>query len=97
MRKINWSEKAQLDYWDNIDFLQHKWTLNEVYNFMDEVERVIGLLQKDNLDFKPTNYKNTYQIPIAKQITLYYHINENNNIELLRFFNTYQNPDKLTL
>lgn len=94
---IKWSLKAEQDYWDNIDFLQHRWTIHEVYNFMDKVEEVISLLQKENVNFKPTNYKNTYQVPITKQITLYYHINQNNDIELLRFFNNYQNPDKLGL
>lgn len=97
MRKIEWSLKAEYDYLDNIDFLQHKWTINEVHNFIDKVEEVIGLLQKENVNFKPTDYKNTYQITITKQITLYYCINQNNDIELLRFFNNYQNPERLSL
>lgn len=97
MRKTEWSLKAEYDYLDKIDFLQHKWTINEVHNFIDKVEEVIGLLQKENVNFKPTDYKNTYQITITKQITLYYCINQNNDIELLRFFNNYQNPERLSL
>lgn len=97
MRTVKWSQNAKFDYWENIEFLQHKWTLNEVYNFINKVEEVITILRKENITFKPTNYKNTYQVPIVKQITLFYHINNNNDIELLRLFNTYQNPDKLSL
>lgn len=97
MRNIHWSETAQFDYWDNIDFLQRKWTINEVYSFMDKTEEVLNILKKENVTFKPTNYENTFQVPITKQITLYYKVNSDNDIELLRFFNTYQNPDKLLL
>lgn len=97
MRKINWSNTAQFDFWNNIDFLQRKWTVNEVYNFMDKTKEILNLLKTENVTFKPTGYKNTFQVPITKQITLYYRINTDNNIELLRFFNTYQNPEKLIL
>ncbi|POR30724.1 hypothetical protein BWK58_00025 [Flavobacterium columnare] len=97
MREILWSEPAKLDYWDNIDYLQREWTLAEVYTFMDKTTEVLELLAKENLNFKPTNYKDTFQVPIVKQITLYYYINQNNDIELLRFWNNYQNPSRLTL
>lgn len=92
--EIEWSEKAKNDYWANIDFLQNKWTENEVYNF---IEKVIDILRKANITFKSTGYKSIFQITITKQITLYYRIKiDDKTIELLRFFNTYQNPDKLS-
>jgi len=97
MRTINWSQTAQNDYWENIDFLLHKWTENEAVHFIEEVEQVLNILKQGKVTFKPTDYRNTYQIIIVKQITLYYHINQNNEIELLRFFNNLQNPDKLNL
>lgn len=96
MITIFWSELAKIDYWDNIEYLEKEWTLAEVYSFIDKVDQLIDLLAKDNLTFKPTNYKNTYQVPVVKQITLFYRF-ENNAIELLRFWNNYQNPDSLSL
>ena len=59
---------------------------------MDKTDNLIELLVKQNLIFKPTNYKGVFQVPVTKQITLYYKVLENNNIEFLRFWNTYQNP-----
>ena len=97
MRVILWSELAKLDYWDNINYLQREWTVTEVHAFMDKTTEVLNLLVKENLNFKPTNYKNTFQVPVVKQITLFYYINPNNDIELLRFWNNYQNPSRLKL
>lgn len=83
------------DYEDTIDFLQRNWSLSEVRNFINETEEVINILKKENITFKSTNYKDTFQVPITKQITLYYRIDSNKDIELLRFFNNYQNPTKI--
>lgn len=86
MRTINWSQTAQNDYWDNIDFLLNKWTENEAIHFVSEVEQVLTILKQGKVTFKPTGYLNTYQITVVKQITLYYHLNQNNDIELFKVF-----------
>lgn len=97
MVQIIWTELAKLDYWENIEYLEREWTLNDVYNFMDKTDDLIGLLTKQNLTFKPTKHKDVFQITVTKQITLFYKTLENKDIELLRFWNTYQNPEKLKL
>lgn len=94
---IHWSETAQKDYWNNINFLLNRWTETEAIHFINEVEQVLNILKQGKVTFKPTGYKNTYHITVVKQITLYYYINQNNDIELLRFFNNLQNPGKLNL
>ena len=96
MMTISWSEPAKFDYWNNIEYLEREWTIIEVYNFMDKVDELIDLLTKENLTFKPTDYKNTFQVPVVKQINLYYRI-ENNTIELLLFWNNYHDLGKFTL
>jgi hypothetical protein len=97
MTRIIWTKVAKNDYWKNIEYLEKEWTLQDVYNFIDKTDALIELLSKQNLIFKPTNYKDIFQIPVTKQITLYYKILKNSDIELLRFWNTYQNPKKLKL
>lgn len=96
MTTIHWSEPAKIDYWKNIEYLEKEWTLKEVHSFMDKVDELIDLLTKSNVTFKPTLYKNTFQVPVLKQITLYYTL-ENNKIELLRFWNNYQDLGKFSL
>ncbi|CAA9194345.1 hypothetical protein FLA105534_00108 [Flavobacterium bizetiae] len=97
MVQIIWTTIARNDYWKNIEYLESEWTLQDVYNFMDKTDDLIQLLMKQNLIFKPSNYKDVFQVPVTKQITLYYKVLEDNEIELLRFWNTYQNPEKLKL
>lgn len=94
--QIFWSEPAKIDYWNNIEYLEKEWTLVEVYNFIDKTEALIELLKKGNVNFKPTAYLNTFQVPVVSQITLYYRINTN-AIELLRFWNNYQDLNQFTL
>lgn len=97
MLQIIWTELAKIEYWENIEYLEREWTLNDVYNFMDKTDDLIGLLAKKNLTFKPTNYEGIFQVPVTKQITLFYRILENKEVELLRFWNNYQEPNKLKL
>ena len=46
MVQIIWTKLAKLEYWENIEYLEREWTLNDVYNFMDKTEDLIGLLAK---------------------------------------------------
>ena len=95
MISIFWSETAKLDYWNNINYLEKEQTLTEVYNFIDEVDSLLDKLSKKNITFKPTHYKNTFEVPVMKQINLFYTI-QDNSITLLRFWNNYQDRINLT-
>jgi hypothetical protein len=97
MLQIIWTELAKIEYWQNIEYLEKEWTLKDVYNFMDKTDDLIVLLAKKNLTFKPTNHEGVFQVPVTKQITLFYRILENEEVELLRFWNNYQEPKKLKL
>lgn len=96
MMTVEWSEPAEIDYWKNIQYLENEWTIKEVYNFMDKTDELIDLLEKGNVTFKPTDYKNTFQVPVVKQITLYYSVTDS-KVELLRFWNNYQDLAKFSL
>ena len=86
---IIWSRQAKKDYWQNIDYLEAEWTFQDIINFIEKVERTIDLLSMKNVEFISTNYRNVNQVVITKQITLYYRI-ESGKLELLRFWNNYQ-------
>jgi hypothetical protein len=64
---------------------------------MDKVDDLLVLLTKENLVFKSTNYKFVFKVPVTKHISLFYKVATNKDIELLRFWNTYQNPEKISL
>ena len=94
--KIIWSQQSKKEYWQNIDYLEAEWTFRDVVNFIEKVEITINLLLNKNVQFISTNYKNVNKVVITKQITLYYRLNSN-TIELLRFWNTYQDLENFKL
>jgi plasmid stabilization system protein ParE len=96
MLNINWSEEAVDDVLENIDYLEKNWTKKEVKVFSEEIDAVLDKLSVGNLTFKPSEYKNTYEVPIVKQITLYYQI-QDNNILLVRFWNNSKNKVNLVI
>jgi len=93
--KIISSPLANTSYLQNIEYLEKEWTEKEVIWFIEKVSQVVDILKINPQTFQK-RYKDSsiYKITIVKQITLYYQINKN-NVELLLFWNTYQNPEKL--
>lgn len=95
MYKIIASPLAIETYQQNIDFLEKLWSENEVLQFISKVSDVITILKVSPQTFKKWEKdSNIHQIEIQKQITLYYQI-DHNNVELLLFFNNYQDPSLL--
>ncbi|MCI9843780.1 type II toxin-antitoxin system RelE/ParE family toxin [Flavobacterium pectinovorum] len=93
---VIWAPQAKKDFWNNIDYLEAEWFEKVALNFIEKVNTSISLLKNDNVLFIKTNYKNVYKIVITKHISLYYRI-ENTNLELLRFWNTFQDTKKFKL
>ncbi len=96
--KISWTSKALQTYVDNMQYLQTAWTEKEVNNFAIIVEKKLALLRKQPGIGSPRNKKqqNIRHTLLHKRVALIYRINKmKGEIELLRFWNTYQNPGKL--
>ncbi|OXA92108.1 type II toxin-antitoxin system RelE/ParE family toxin [Flavobacterium hercynium] len=93
---VIWAPQAKKDFWNNIDYLEAEWSEKIALNFIEKVNSTITLLKNDNVLFIKTNFKSVYKIVITKHISLYYRI-ENNNLELLRFWNNFQNQEKFKI
>lgn len=93
---VYWSPLAKTDFWKNIEYLEKEWSAKEVISFIEEVDYNIQLLKKNNIFFIKTGYKDVYKIVIIKQVSLFYRL-ANNKIELLRFWNNYQDLNKFKL
>ena len=94
--KVTWSKKALSDYHSIIDYLILEWSENSAEKFIDQVYFKIQLLKNHPDAFEKTDFKNIHRIIITKQITLFFRISKS-EVYLLRFWNNYQNPKKLTL
>ena len=73
----------------NLDYLEAEWTSADVIRFIEKVDHVLDLLSQNNIEFISTNYLEVHKVVVTKQITLYYKI-KSEKLELLRFWNTYQ-------
>ncbi len=93
---VIWAPQAKKDFWNNIDYLEAEWSEKVALSFIEKVNTTIELLKNDNVLFIKTNFKSVYKIVITKHISLYYRI-ENTNLELLRFWNTFQDAKKFKL
>ena len=96
--KINWTDRAWQTYKTNIDYLEQAWTAKEISNFVLLVDKRLAGLSKHPRTGNPRNkkYLNIRTTLVHKRILLVYkHKPLKNEIDLLVFWNTYQNPRKL--
>lgn len=94
--KIEWSVNAVGDYEENADYLIAKWGIKEAEEFGEEVRIVLALIALNPEMFPQVNSKEYRKAVLRKQISLYYQVKED-TIFLIRFWNSYQNPNKLDL
>ena len=92
--KITWSELAVKTYISNIEYLEKEWTEKEIERFKKAVMRKLFSLSLQPRSGAPTNKRaNLRKSIINKRIVLIYRLKpQNKEIELVRFFNTYQFP-----
>lgn len=96
--KVSWTPKALDTYISNIEYLEKRWTEREIKNFISAVEKKIKALSGQPEIGSPRNKKqqNIRNTVIHQRVTLIYRYKPlKKEIELLRFWNTYQNPKKL--
>jgi hypothetical protein len=96
MREIIWSNTASLEYDRNIEYLLSDWSEKDALVFIGNVEAILFNLQRGIVEYPLTNEEDARKCVVCKQVTLFYRINTNDDIELLSFWNAYQDPQSLT-
>jgi plasmid stabilization system protein ParE len=97
VRKIEWSIKAQDTFESIIAYLETEWTEREATNFASRVYEKLELLRSFPKIGSPDNKKkNVYRTLIHKKVSLVYHYKPiKNEIVLITFWNSLQNPERL--
>jgi plasmid stabilization system protein ParE len=95
--KVVWTPEALQTYLQIISYLEQEWTEREIKNFASGVEDKIGLLKKLPGIGSPFDKKRKLRKTLVhKQVQLYYRVRpQKRQVELVSFWNTYQNPNKL--
>ena len=94
---VIWSSLALRTYISNIEYLEKEWTTKEVRNFIAAVHRKTTLLSFQPKIGRLTNKRiHLRRTIIHKRVVLIYRFRPiKKEIELVRFFNTYQHPGRL--
>ena len=93
---LSWTTRAEETFNKNIEYLELEWSNSVLNKFLDRVEYTL-----ENISDNPYLYplhnssKDIRRCIINGRIILYFRIIDDNTIDLITFFNTWQNPDKL--
>ena len=94
--QIIWSDDAIEDYRQNIEYLLSRWGEKLASAFIEEVDTVLELLIINPDIYPLVDHHSIRRAVVRKQVALYYKI-EGKSIYLVRFWNTYQDPETLEL
>ena len=92
--KITWSTLALKTYISNIEYLETEWTSREIKKFIIAVQRKLAILSLQPKTGRLTGKRlHVRQTVIHKRVILIYRFKPlKKEVELVRFFGTYQNP-----
>ena len=95
-KEVIWSPLAQGDFTDILDYLDKEWDERVVVRFIDLVDHLIDQISNNPKQF-PVIYKKEKirKCVLTKHNSLFYR-DSKNHIEILRIFDTRQEPAKLT-
>ena len=87
---------ALQDFQNIVDYLNYKWDISTVNNFIDRFEKVIVLLSTNATPFPFVDHdKEIQKCLLTKHNTLFF-IETENEIKILTIFDNRQDPEKLT-
>ncbi|MDD2304407.1 MAG: type II toxin-antitoxin system RelE/ParE family toxin [Prolixibacteraceae bacterium] len=94
-KPIIWSPLSENDFISILDYLQINWNEKVVSDFIDITEDVIGQITTNPTQFPIINKKKQIRkCVITKHNTLFYR-DRKESIDILRIFDTRQDPHKL--
>jgi hypothetical protein len=91
---IIWSPRALNTFVQVTEYLGKKWTGKEVEKFIERTDEVLAHIKNNPLQYIYSKELNAHRSVITKQVSLLYQI-EGESIELLVFWDTRQDPQKL--
>ena len=94
-KQIIWSPLTEKDFSDILDYLKNNWSAAVLKRFIDITENLILQIALNNRQFPIINKKyKVRKCVLTKHNSLYYR-DSKNQIEILRVFDTRQDPKKL--
>ena len=94
--EITWTAYAKHSYYEELNFIDIKWSITEVENFVLLVDDFIKSLSIGVVVGKTYPNNNMHSVVISKQTTVFYRaFPKQNSIVLLLFWNNQKDPKTL--
>jgi plasmid stabilization system protein ParE len=94
-RTIIFSKNAEKSLFELFEYLEIKWSKKVKDKFISNLDKVIYLIQIEPETFPKSELNKNYRkCVLSKQTTIYYKFNTK-RIEIIAFFDTRQNPNKI--
>lgn len=94
--KVEFTDSAEYSYEEEIIFILKKWNQKEVNNFAFLVDDFIISIAQSPYIGRQSNFKGYLQFTLSSQTTVYYQVNEKEQIiYIVYFWNNKQNPKTL--
>ena len=94
--RVIWTQKAQIDYDNSIEYLLNEWSEKVAQNFINQVSLTLQLLVINPFLYQQSDFQDIRKAFITKQITFFYKP-EAERIVLLRFWNNSAPIENLTI
>ena len=96
LKKVIWSPAAENDIETILDYLQLNWNERIINRFINKVDDNVSLILEEPKIFPIINQElQIRKSVISKHNTLYYRVKEE-TLEIIRLFDSRQDPNKLT-
>jgi plasmid stabilization system protein ParE len=94
--RINWTSESEKTFNQNLEYLSKEWDNVVMNRFLDRVEEVLAKIKSaPRLYPLHSPSENIHKCVVHERIILYYKVVDDEVIDLLTFWNTYQDPAKL--
>lgn len=90
---VFWTPQSVATYNEVLDYLAFNWPEKVSDDFVKKTHRIIDLISVNNVKFRSSGRDSVHEVLITKHNLLIYRITST-HIELLRFYDTRQNPRK---
>ena len=91
VREIRWTIESVEAFEKIIEYLEFKWTPNEIKNFIDETEKVLRYISLNPKMFRKAKKMDIHEAVITPHNLLIYKVYPT-HIDLITFWDTRQNP-----
>ena len=93
--KVRWTPEAEETFSAVIEYLEDKWTENEVHSFVQKFQKVKRQIEKKPYQFKSSRFNEIKIAFITKHNSLLYSVNEQDGIiELYSFWDNRKDPQE---